>query len=231
MANKRKRDYFLGKDDATNTDEKKEPKKQKKDAWNGCDDEPEIITNKNHVYFYSGVTKKTCLKLNSELKKVEAKILSDGDNIINKDKYIYLHINSFGGSVFAAMSTIDTILNLKVPVISIIEGAAASAATLISIVCSYRIIYKNSFMLIHQLSSCTWGKMDEIEDEMKNLRLLMKKIKELYQQYTDIDEDELANILKHDLWWGSTKCLEVKLVDEIYQNKKVYDFDKNNIKI
>ena len=50
----------------------------------------------------------------------------------------------------------------------------------------------------------------------------MKKIKGLYQQYTDMDEDELANILKHDLWWGSTKCLEVKLVDEIYQNKKIY---------
>ena len=219
MSNKRKRDYILAKDEEKDSD-KKNSKKQKTDTWNGCDDEPEIIIRDNHVYFYSGVTKKTCLKLNSELKKVETKILSNGDNVIKKDKYIYLHINSFGGSVFAALSTIDTILNLKIPVVSIIEGAAASAATLISIVCSHRIIYKNSFMLIHQLSSCTWGKMDEIEDEMKNLKLLMKKIKELYQQYTDMDEDELANILKHDLWWSSTKCLNVKLVDEIYQNKK-----------
>ena len=219
MSNKRKRDYILAKDEDKNAG-KKDSKKRKTDPWNGCDDEPEITVRDNHVYFYSGVTKKSCLSLNSELKKVEAKILSKGDNIINKDKYIYLHINSFGGSVFAALSTIDTILNLKIPVVSIIEGAAASAATLISIVCSHRIIYKNSFMLIHQLSSGTWGKMDEIEDEMKNLKLLMKKIKDLYQKYTDLDEEELSSILKHDLWWGSTKCLDVKLVDEIYHGKR-----------
>ena len=235
MTTKRPRDYYLGKEDKTvspnSTNEESNSKKKKTDVWNGNTDSPAIEVYKNHIYFYSGVTKKTCLKLNYELRRQESNIISTGRNIINKDKYIYLHINSFGGSVFAALSVIDTILNLQIPVVSIIEGAAASAATLISIVCNYRIIYKNSFMLIHQLSSSTWGKMDELEDEMKNLKQLMKKIKDLYKKYTDINEDDLDIILKHDLWWNSTKCLDVKLVDEIYKNKKLYSFDKNNIKI
>ena len=58
-----------------------------------------------------------------------------------------------------------TIKNLKIPVISIIEGGAASSATMISVVCSHRIIYKNSYMLIHQLSSGVVGKYQDIEDE------------------------------------------------------------------
>ena len=36
---------------------------------------------------------------------------------------IYLHINSGGGEVNAALSTVDTIRNNKVPIVSIIEGS------------------------------------------------------------------------------------------------------------
>ena len=70
-----------------------------------------------------------------------------------------------GGSVFAGLSIIDTIISNPIPVVSIVEGSAASAATLISVVCSERQIRPNSFMLIHQMSSGFWGKMEEIKDE------------------------------------------------------------------
>lgn len=71
---------------------------------------------------------------------------------------IYLHINSFGGSLYDAYAAVDTIKNLRVPVYSIIEGCAASAGTIISVVCTKRFIGKNAHMLIHQLSSSMWGK-------------------------------------------------------------------------
>ena len=132
---------------------------------------------------------------------------------------------------FSSFSTIDTIINLPVPVVSIIEGAAASAATLISVMCSYRVIYPNSYMLIHQLSSSAWGKMDEIEDEIINLKELMKRIKSIYKRKTDINKNALDDILKHDLWWNSKKCLEVGLVDKIMESKPVYEFDESNLEL
>jgi ATP-dependent protease ClpP protease subunit len=36
-------------------------------------------------------------------------------------------------------------------------------------------------MLIHQLSSGVWGKMNEITDEYNNLTNLMKRIKSIYK--------------------------------------------------
>lgn len=227
---KKKNKYFLVSKDNTEKNEDEPPLKKKKiDIWNGNTDSPSIEVYKNHIYFYCGVTKKSCLKLNNELRKLEYSILNDGNNVIKKDKFIYLHISSFGGSVFAALASIDTINCLRVPIVSIIEGSAASAATLISVVCDYRIIYPNSFMLIHQLSSSTWGKMNELEDEMKNLKKLMDKIKFIYKTKTNIDSNELDDILKHDIWWDSKKCLKVGLVDEIYKNKKIYKFDRDKI--
>ena len=147
----------------------------------------------------------------------------------NIDLNIYLHINSFGGSVFSAFSVIDTIQNMKVPVVSIIEGAAASAATLISVMCDYRIIYKTSYMLIHQLSSGSWGKMNELEEEMENLKELMNSIKKIYKENTNIPRGELNEILKHDLWWNADICLAKGLVDEIKTTDKKYKFSKGLI--
>ena len=100
---------------------------------------------------------------------------------------------------------------------------------MISVVCSYRVIYKNAFMLIHQLSSSSWGKMCELEDEMENLKQLMNKIKQIYRDTANIDEKELDEILKHDLWWDAKKCLKNGLIDEIFENKKIYKFNRNKL--
>ena len=221
------------KEDSKGLNNETEIKKKSEEYYNETSsDRVDVTSQKNHIYFYCAVNKKSCLKLNMLLKEISQRIIDNGANHINKDRYIYLHINSFGGSVFAALSTIDTIKNLKIPVVSIIEGGAASAATMISVVCSYRIIFKNSYMLIHQLSSGCWGKMNQLEDEMENLKKLMNRIKSIYKENTKIDDDQLDNILKHDLWWDSKKCKTEGLVDEIRdKNEFIYTIDKKKIEI
>ncbi len=169
----------------------------------------------NHIYFYGSVTTKNAVKLNTALKDITRKLLNMQNEYSVDNLKIYLHINSFGGSVFAGLSIIDTIIGNSVPVVSIVEGSAASAATLISVVCSERIIRPNSFMLIHQISSGFWGKMEEIKDEVINLKKLTKKLKGIYRQHTTIEKDSLKSLLKRDLWLDSAECLNHGLVDKV----------------
>lgn len=123
----------------------------------------EVINN--HIYFYSGVSKKSILNLNKHIRHLNIN-LQDQKNKLNISKIkIFLHINSYGGEVFAALSAIDTIKNSTIAIVSIIEGCAASAATLVSIVCKERHILPNASMLIHQISSGFWGKYFEMKDE------------------------------------------------------------------
>jgi ATP-dependent Clp endopeptidase proteolytic subunit ClpP len=128
---------------------------------------------------------------------------------------IKLHINSYGGSVFAGLSAVDYIKNSKVPVHTVIDGCAASAATLMSCVGERRFMHKNACMLVHQLSGLMWGKFQEMQDDMKNSEMLMKKIKDIYREHTKIPKREMDNLLKHDIWWEAEKCLEYGLVDEL----------------
>ncbi len=219
------KDYILTKEN----EEEQNKEKNKDKYFNGDNNEIETKVVDNHIYYYSSVSKKSALELNIKLREVENKLLKKYNDHNNHQEYIYLHINSFGGSVFSAFSVIDTIKNMKVPVVSIIEGAAASAATLISVMCDYRIIYKTSYMLIHQLSSGSWGKMNELEEEMENLKELMNSIKTIYKENTNIPRGEISEILKHDLWWNADICLAKGLVDKIKTTDKKYKFSKGLI--
>jgi len=130
---------------------------------------------------------------------------------------IYLHINSPGGYITDAFAALDSIQKSNCPVISIIEGFAASAATFLSIVCSERRITKMSFMLIHQLSSSSSGTYEQLEDDHENNKYLEESIKKLYITHTGgkLNSRILEKVLKHDLMWNSEKCLKYGLVDEI----------------
>ena len=107
------------------------------------------------------------------------------------------------------------IKKLETPVYTYIDGFAASAATLISVVGKKRFMTSNSIMLIHQLSGGMNGKFSEMEDENENLHGLMDFITKIYLENTKMNEIELNKILKRDIWLNSTYCLEHGLVDVI----------------
>lgn len=178
------------------------------------EEEDNLTVIDNHIYFYNDVTVKTMADLTIEIKKLTKKLLAL--NIAyDTDVEIFLHINSGGGDVFGVLSIINLIINNKVNIVTVIEGQACSAATILSMIGSRRQITENSYMLIHNLSSGFWGKMHEMEDEMKNLTLLTKDIKKMYKTYTNITTTQLETLLKKDLLLDAKTCLRYGLVDEI----------------
>ena len=174
-----------------------------------------VFSKNNKIYFYDAVDKYSITQLIKLLGKMEEKHLDYAIRNKCEPIPIYLHINSYGGGVFQAFNAVDYIERMRVPVYTVIDGCAASAATIISVVGKKRFIGKYSFMLVHQLSSSFWGKLDKIEDEVENLRKLMTTIKNIYKKHTKINKKKLDDILSKDLWWSSEECISQGLVDEI----------------
>ena len=179
------------------------------------DDNNKITTKHNKIYFYSEVSRARNLELNLAIKSMEGDLLHGAQLSGGDPRKIFLHINSYGGSVFAGFSSVDYILGCKVPTVSVIDGCAASAATIMSVTANHRQINKHAYMLIHQLSSGMWGKYQEQKDTMENNDRIMKMIISIYEQHTKIPKKELDKLLKHDLWWDAETCLKYGLVDEI----------------
>ena len=177
--------------------------------------EKHIAVHENKIYYYAGVNRDSAVELNKKIGEIESKSLTLGYNLDIDPPTLKILINSGGGSITAGISSMDTILRCKVPVHTYVDGFCASAATFLSVVGSHRFMSRNSYMLIHQLSSSLWGKYSEIEDEKKNLDLMMETIKNVYREYTQVPMEKIDEILKHDLLWDAQTCLEYRLIDEI----------------
>ena len=108
------------------------------------EEEMEVLVQNNHIYFWCDVDKKACLHLSLALSDVFHKYMRctmPGEDPLP----IYLHINSYGGCGNSALGVIQKMETLKqagAHIITIIEGYAASAATLISVSGSERRIGK-----------------------------------------------------------------------------------------
>lgn len=176
----------------------------------------EFKGKKNHIYFHEDITKKTCNNLIGAIEEVSIriqKLVSDYD--VEPIPKIYLHISSNGGEILPAFGVMDFIRRSKIPIVTIIEGIAASAATFISVSSNERWITQHSYMMIHQLSGGSWGTFSEMEDDFVNKKELMERIIKIYEDKTKMKPAELRSLLKHDLYWNSEECLKRGLVDRI----------------
>jgi len=201
-------DFYWGK--------KEEPPKEDSKAQQEEKARPSFIeVVENRIYFYSDINTDKILQLNRNLRNKGIDLQREAMVQNREPADIYLHIQSYGGSIFAGMAGMDEIIKSIVPVHTMIDGCCASAATFLSICGKKRFINRHAYMLIHQLSSFMWGKYEEFKDEMQNLDKIMVMIKKVYGEYTKIPTKKLEEILKHDLWFDADQCLEYGLVDEI----------------
>jgi len=195
------------------TPRKKVVKKGKADSSSAMDT---VEGDDNIIYFYSGVTAKENFKLNNKISHLDREMQMVAVKLgMPVPPPLHLHINSYGGSVFAAFGTIDYIMSSKTPVYTYVDACAASAGTIMSVCGSQRYMGEHAYMLVHQLSSTHWGKFEELKDDMINSENLMERIKEIYNEKTKIPKTKMDEILKHDLWWDAKTCLRYGLVDDI----------------
>ena len=169
----------------------------------------------NDIYFYAPVTQRSCFELKNKLMDLDAKSKIFQVQYKIDPPPIHLHIQSEGGSLYHTLYIIDLIRKMETPVYTYVDGFAASAASLISVVGAKRYMTDNSLILIHQLSGSESGKYNEMQDQMSNMSILMSIIRKIYLEYTKLDEGTLNALLQKDLWLESKTCLAYGLVDEI----------------
>ena len=192
-----------------------------------------VSSDYNKIRFWDEVTGESCQNLIENIKNVENQLTNLKNNYnIEHDNlpYITIYINSPGGSVHDALAVVDYIKNSQFKFRSVIEGCAASAATMISVVCHDRQITENAMVLIHELSSCSYGKMNEIEINTYSLKKLMDMIINIYLQHTEVNQKYLKKILRHDIYWSAQEALKLKIVDSIINNSESFNEIKLNKK-
>lgn len=177
------------------------------------------IFSGNKLYFYGDIDLDSNLSWNKQLDEL-SKVLLLNKIVYDQDcaPIIKIYIRSDGGDLYSSLSIMAKIEEIKkkgVEIYTIIDGMAASGATIISVSGTKRYIQKNACMMIHQLSSAFWGTYKDFQDEQKNLDLSMEQVRDVYLRYSKLDVNKLNEVLSNDLYFSATESLNFGLVDEI----------------
>lgn len=132
-------------------------------------------------------------------------------------KDVTVRINSGGGDVFAAHAIHNQLVAYKGRVTVVIDGLAASAATIIAVAGDRIIMPANALFMIHNpaIGLSDYYGADELLKTAEALNTIKGSIVAAYRKRCKASAEELAAMMDAETWMGAAECLEKGFVDEI----------------
>jgi len=171
-----------------------------------------VRTIGSEIYYYSDVNRKSILEFTEQLKKLETELLKKAAELRGYIPNIRVHIQSDGGDVFAGMSGMNAMKESRVHITTVAEGACCSAGTFLLLGGKDRRMGRNAYVLIHQISTGFFGKFEELKDEMKTCKKLMKMLKRVYRAETSIPKEKLKELMERDVYLDADECVKYGIV-------------------
>lgn len=116
---------------------------------------------------------------------------------------VHVHINSYGGDVFAGIAIANILKNHKGKTIAYIDGLAASAASIIAFGCNEIVIPSNAYLMIHRVSCGMFGNTDDFLRQIE----VMEKIEEgIINSYTEkaiegVTREQIKDFMFNETWF------------------------------
>ena len=178
-----------------------------------CDN---ITLHNNHISF-------NCIINNDNIDKLILYITSIINNrkILNNPEFIYLHINSIGGVLFALEKFINFFNTLDIQIISIIENKCCDCAILLASLCHYRIMKKNANSILAKYDVINipyyWCGFKQCENNPQQISIFIKSLTNILCNVSQskISIEKLQLYLQNNQNWNAKKCKKLGLVDEI----------------
>jgi ATP-dependent protease ClpP protease subunit len=136
-------------------------------------------------------------------------------------RQLTVRIYSYGGDPFAALA-IRSLLNDHPAEITVrIDGAAASAATLIAPARARVVMPANSALLVHHARAAgfVWMTAEELRQYADEVEAMSEAIVNVYAERTGMERDALWALMDEDRWMYAAEAVEKGFADELLAEK------------
>lgn len=138
------------------------------------------------------------------------------------DSELNISINSFGGAVYTGLSIYSLLKTHQGPITIRVDGAAMSAATIITSVPGAKVIMpRGSMMMIHKVSSVAIGTTEDMRKMADDLEKLEENLVSIYVEKTGRTAEEIREKLNAESYFNAEEAVEFGLADEIDENVTV----------
>jgi ATP-dependent Clp endopeptidase proteolytic subunit ClpP len=129
-------------------------------------------------------------------------------------------INSPGGSVIDGLALFDTLRMVastgKRKIKTVATGYAASMGGILLQAGDRRVVTPNAWVMIHEVSTASWGTLSNIKDELEFSESLQDQIINLYMERVIMPESEFRQNFDRRDWWVDAKAaVNIGIADEI----------------
>lgn len=133
------------------------------------------------------------------------------------NKPVTVRVNSPGGDVFAAHAIFNMLKHYKGSVTIVIDGLAASAATIIAMAGDKIIMPSNSLMMIHNpaIGLNDYYSVNELQGVMEALDKIKGSIIAAYRTKCKCTAEEITTMMDAETWLNAEECLEKGFCDKI----------------
>lgn len=128
---------------------------------------------------------------------------------------ITVRINSTGGSVYDGLSIRSQLKSHKAVVTVIVDGLAASIASIIAMGADKIIMSKGSNMMIHNPMASAFGEAKDLRNTADFLDRIRESLVSVYADKTGLSSDELFDLLDAETWMSAEEAVENGFADEV----------------
>lgn len=136
--------------------------------------------------------------------------------ILDSETYdsVTVRINSYGGDPFEAVAILNLINAKAKPANVVIDGVAASAASLLVGIAGADVrMGEGSMLMIHRPWTIALGNDDELRKVADDLTKIGNTMREVYVARTGLSADEVQAIMEGETWLGPAEAIEKGFAD------------------
>lgn len=134
-------------------------------------------------------------------------------------KELEVRITSYGGCLYTALAIYDTLTAARqagVQITGRVYGVAASAATIILMACERIELTAKSELMIHEPSTCIYGKVSELQTDVNSLLACWQRMCALYADRTGKSVQEIIDAHRQDTWYTAEQAIAYGWADAIF---------------
>jgi ATP-dependent protease ClpP protease subunit len=123
---------------------------------------------------------------------------------------IVVRVNSFGGSVYDAVAIANALRDQRVKgrtVTTIVDGIAASAASIVIMAGSAVRIADNGMVMVHNPLTCACGNSKDFRKLADDLDSVRGSILATYKWHSSLSDDELVALMDNETWMDADAAI------------------------
>lgn len=120
---------------------------------------------------------------------------------------VRVRINSMGGDVFEAFAIVNLLKSCGAQVETVVDGIAASAASLIMCAGSVRSIARNAMVMIHDPVCGAYGCADELRSTADALDKIRMQLVDIYVQASRMQQADVEAAMKAEAYYSADECV------------------------